>query len=146
MRAKAIGTYGYDLAVLDLVEAAALYRLGDKRQADREAARVEESEDKVAAARASFLRGLIADETGNEAGLKMAMARLAQPASSEQRADADELAARWDLRQGAFTQAEAEAERSADLRRTTMDYHGLARALAVGAAAAARAGDKQNSG
>ena len=57
------------------------------------------------AARASFLRGLIADETGNTAELDTALAHLAQPVSADQQGDADELLARRDLRQGAFDAA-----------------------------------------
>jgi hypothetical protein len=128
---------------LDLVEAAALYRLGAKREADALAVRAEASNEQAAAARASFLRGLIADETGDVANLDRALARLAHPASPEQAADADELAARRDLRRGQLVQAIAAAERAADARRSTMDYRGMARALSVAAAAAARAGDRQ---
>ena len=50
---------------LDLVEATALYRTGKKAQADAVAARVQTSGDADAASRASFLRGLIADDTGD---------------------------------------------------------------------------------
>lgn len=128
---------------LDLVEAAALYRLGAKQDANTLAARVEASNDPNAAARASFLRGLIADETGDVAGLNRALARLSHPASPEQAADADELAARQDLRRGQWVQAIAAAERAANARRSTLDYRGMARALSVAAAAAARAGDRQ---
>ena len=128
---------------LDLVEAAALYRMGAKRDADRLAARVEASSDPAAAARASFLRGLIADETDDVAGLDRALAHLPHPTSAEQAADADELAARRDQRRGLLVPAIAAAERAADQRRSRMDYRGMARALSVAAAAAARAGDRQ---
>jgi hypothetical protein len=170
--AAAIGDYGYDLAVaqlvgnhprdalatarttrtdlarrgvpsfpaLDLVEATALYRLGKIAQADRLAAAVETGNDQAAAARASFLRGLIADQEGNTSELQAALARLESATTAEQRADADELAARRDLREGRFTNAVVEAKRAADARRNAMDYRDMARALALAAAAAAHGG------
>jgi hypothetical protein len=171
--AKAIGDYGYDLAVaqlaanqprealasarmtqtelarrgvaafsaLVLVEAVALYRSGASGQADRLAARVDAGGDPAAAARAAFLRGLIADEAGNEAGLEVALARLAHPTSSEESADAYELAARRDIRAAAFAPAASEAAQAVALRRSAMDYRGMARGLAVQAEAVARMGD-----
>ncbi|MBV8455287.1 MAG: hypothetical protein JO122_01575 [Acetobacteraceae bacterium] len=171
--AKAIGDYGYDLAVaqlaanqprealasarqtetelarrgvavfpaLVLVEAVALYRSGASREADRLAAQVEAGGDPAAAARAAFLRGLIADEAGSEAGLAAALARLAHPVSAEERADAFELAARRDIRAGVFARAASEAAQAVALRRTAMDYRGMARGLAVQAEAIARMGD-----
>lgn len=126
---------------LILVEATALYRLGHKEQADRLASVVEAGNDPSAAAGASFLRGLIADAAGNQAGLIAALARLQHPANDEQSADAFELAARRDLRDGDFATAAAEAARSADLRRNDLDYRGMARALAVQADAEAERGN-----
>jgi hypothetical protein len=171
--AKAIGDYGYDLAVVQLaanepraalasarltqtelarrgvaafpalllVEAVALYRTGAKWDADRLAMRVEAGGDPAAAARATFLRGLIADELGNEADLRAALRRLAHPSSMEERADAQELAARLDMRRGLFAAAASEAAQAVELRRTAMDYRGMARGLAVKAAAVAHEGD-----
>jgi hypothetical protein len=55
-----------------LVEATALYRTGAAAEADRAARLVQRSEDPEAAARATFLRGLIADDRGDEAGLAAA--------------------------------------------------------------------------
>jgi hypothetical protein len=128
---------------LDLAEAYSLYRIGQKQASDQMAARVEAGADTVAAARASFLRGLIADETGNTAELDTALAHLAQPVSADQQGDADELLARRDLRQGAFDAATAQAVRAADLRRTILDYRDMARALSVAADAQLRAGNTQ---
>jgi hypothetical protein len=125
---------------LDLAEATALYRLGEKDASDRLATQVEAGNDATAAARASFLRGLIADEANDLAGLDQALAHLAQPTSDDQRADVDELHARQNLRQGAFQLASDEAAHAADLRRKILDYRGMARALSVAADAAARTG------
>jgi hypothetical protein len=141
--AKAIGDYGYDLAVaqlaanqprearasarltqrelarrgvaafpaLVLTEAVALYRTGARAEADGLAAQVEAGSDPAAAARATFLRGLIADETGDGAGLNAALTRLAHPTSSEDRADVYELTARRDMRARLFARAAAHRSR-----------------------------------
>ena len=127
---------------LILAEANALYRLGNRARADELAANVEAGSDPSAAAGAAFLRGLIADESGNQAGVYAALARLAHPANTAESADAFELAARRDLAARNFARAESEADRAADLRRTGLDYRGMARVLAVEAKAAAEAGDR----
>ncbi len=127
---------------LILAEANALYRLGDIKRADGLAAAVEVGGNPSAAAGAAFLRGLIADESGDQAGLDAALARLAHPADTAESADAFELAARRDLGERKFVRAESEADRAAGLRRTDLDYRGMARALAVEAQAAAAAGDR----
>jgi hypothetical protein len=126
---------------LVLVQAVALYRLGRKADADSLAAQAEDGGEPVVAMRASFLRGLIADETDDPAGLNIAIARLAHPASPQQQADADELAARRDLRQGSFNAAAIEAEHAADLRRSVLEYRDMARALSVAGDALKRGGD-----
>lgn len=127
-------------AALDLAEATACYRIGDKATADRLASAVAVGSDPVAALRADFLRGLIADETNDVVGLDRAIAHLAVATLPDQQADDAELLARRDLRQGAFKSAAAQAEHAADLRRGTLDYRGMARALAMAAQAEARAG------
>ncbi|MGH7103483.1 MAG: hypothetical protein ACREFJ_13910 [Acetobacteraceae bacterium] len=129
---------------LILVEATALYRLGKEEEADRLAKVVEAGGDPSAAAAASFLRGLIADQTGNRAELAAALAHLQHPANHEQSADAFELAARRELRDGDFTRAADEAARAADLRRNDLDYRGMARALALQGAAEADRGNARN--
>ncbi len=126
---------------LILAEANALYRLGDKKRADDLAAAVEAGANPSAAAGAAFLRGLIANERGDQAGLDAALARLAHPTDTAESADAFELAARRDLGERHFARAESEADRAADLRRTDLDYRGMARALAVEGQAAAAAGE-----
>jgi hypothetical protein len=128
---------------LDLAEATADYRSGERKKSDSIAAQVEAGADSASAAGAAFVRGLIADDNADAVGLDAAINRLGQPASSEQQADFAELLARRDLRRGVFTAAAAEAERAADLRRDILDYRGMARALGVAADAEARAGDPE---
>ena len=128
---------------LDLAEATADYRLGERKKSDSIAAEVEAGTDPASAADAAFVRGLIADGRADAVGLDDAIARLGQPTSSNQQADLAELLARRDLSQGMFAVAAAEAERAADLRRDILDYRGMARALGVAANAEARAGDRE---
>ncbi|HXW20988.1 MAG TPA: hypothetical protein VEK35_10840 [Roseiarcus sp.] len=130
-------------AALDLAEATAYYRIGDKEASDRLASKAEAGGDAAAAARAAYLRGLIADDDDNAEGLDQAVARLANPTSTDQQADAAELIARQQIRQGEFNGAATAAEHAADLRRDILDYRGMARALSVAAYAEQRGGDAE---
>jgi hypothetical protein len=125
-----------------LVEATALYRTAAAAEADRVAQRVQQSEDADAVARATFLRGLIADDRADEKGLATAADALSSAKTPPFEADSAELAARLALRRGDAARAREEATRAVDLRRATLDYRGLARALAIEGVAAERAGDK----
>jgi tetratricopeptide (TPR) repeat protein len=104
---------------------------------------VQHAGDPQAAARASFLRGLIADARGDAPGLAAARQALDPKADSEQAADALELEARQQLRLRNFPTARADAEQAATLRRDLPDYRGLARNLALAAQAAKAQGDIQ---
>jgi hypothetical protein len=125
-----------------LVEATALYRTGAVPEADIAAQRIQRGEDADAAARATFLRGLIADERGDEAGVAAAAAALNKTTIPSLEADSVELAARLALRRGDPERARKHAARAAELRQATLDYRGLARALSVEGAAAERSSDK----
>jgi hypothetical protein len=126
---------------LILAEATALYRLGKQAEADALAADLEASGDADAAAGASFLRGLIADESGNADGLRSALGRLSGATAPLRVADARELQARLALRKDDLTGARAAAIEAANIRQEALDYRGMARALAVAALAAERAGE-----
>jgi len=132
-----------DVPVLDLVEATALYRTGQTAAADQMASLVQRAGDPQAAARASFLRGLIADAHGDAAGLAAARQALDPQVDSEQAADATELESRQQLRLRNFAAARTYAEQAASLRRDLPDYRGLARDLALAAQAAQGQGDTQ---
>jgi len=128
-----------------LAEATALYRTGAVAEADRAAQPIQRAGDVDAAARATFLRGLIADERGDERGLTAATAAVdALNAEKTPALEADfaELAARLALRRSDSAHARQKAARAAELRQEALDYRGLARALAVEAVAAERAGDE----
>ncbi len=114
---------GVNDPAFDLIIATAEFRLGNPAAADRVAARLTTGRTPTLADPAWFLRGLIADASGNRAGLDRAAAALSPAADP---ADVDELRARR-------THDRAAALRAADRRRTALDYRGLARALALAA-------------
>ena len=126
-----------------LVEATALYRTGAAAEADRAAQSIQQSGDADAVARATFLRGLIADDRGDEAGLATAANALAGASKTPPfEGDSAELSARLAMRRRDPARAREQAARAAELRQATLDYRGLARALAIEGAAAERLGDK----
>ena len=126
-----------------LAEASALYRLGRQDDADSLATTIEAAGDANAAAGASFLRGLIADQAGDEAGLRNALARLSGVSAPLRMADRQELQARLALRQDDLAGARAAAKQAAGIRQEALDYRGMVRALAVAGQAAERAGDNE---
>ena len=128
-------------AALLLAEATALYRTGDKNQADALAGEIETASDRDTAAGASFLRGLIADEMGNDAGLQAARQQLAAATTPVRVADRLELDARLALRGGSPAAARQAAQQAAGIRQEILDYRGMARALAVAGLAAKQTGD-----
>ena len=125
-----------------LAEATALYRTGAAAEADRAAQHIQQSEDADAVARATFLRGLIADDRGDAAGLAAAADALTTAKTPPFEADSAELSARLALRRGDPVRAREQAAHAAGLRQATLDYRGLARALAIEGVAVERAGDK----
>jgi len=142
-RAELVRRGSKPFPALLLAEATALYRLEDSNRADATAAEVEGAGDADAAAGASFLRGLIADEAGNEPGLRAAAGRLSGVSAPLRVADRLELQARLDLRQGNLVPARSAAMQAAGIRQEGLDYRGMARALAVAALAAERAGERE---
>jgi hypothetical protein len=128
---------------LQLVEATALYRTGNRDQADLLAAGVETGTDPEVAAGASFLRGLIADDAGNADGVQAALNRLSTDMGPVRAADRLELQARLALRQNHFDSARTAALQVAEIRQNGLDYRGMARALAVAASAAERSGESE---
>jgi hypothetical protein len=141
-RAELLRRGGTPFPALDLAEATALYRTGAKAQADALAAAIQDNAEQGTAFSASFLRGLIADDANNSDGLAAALGRLNAPGGQAQQADRAELAARVARRDGDMAQARSGALQAADLRRLSLDYRGMARALALAADAARLAGDR----
>jgi len=142
-RAELIRRGSQPFPSLILAEATALYRIGKRDDADALAAQIEASGDADAAAGASFVRGLIADEADNEDELRDALKRLSGMSAPLRLADRQELQARLALRQGDLAGARAAAMQAAGIRQEAFDYRGMARALAVAALAAERSGDRE---
>jgi hypothetical protein len=142
-RAELIRRGNQPSASLILAEATARYRLGRRDDADALAAEIEASGDADAAAGASFLRGLLADEAGDEAGLRAALSRLAGATAPLRQADRLELQARLALHQKDFPGAQSAALQAANIRQEALDYRGMARALAVAGLAAEQAGQRE---
>jgi tetratricopeptide (TPR) repeat protein len=130
-------------AELYLVEAVALYEMGEEVDA---AARAEEAmalaQDPGApvAMRAWFLKGRIAADDVDGAGVQRALEALGGSPNPELQADRLELTGRFELIEGRPERALAAFRDSADLRRGAEDYLGMARVLALGGEAAERAG------
>src|SRR5438874_5018934 len=104
-----------------LAEATALYRTGAAAEADRAARRIQQSEDADAVARATFLRGLIADDRGDEAGLATTADAPTTAKAPPFEADAAELSARLALRRGNPARAREQAADAAGLRQATLE-------------------------
>ena len=135
-------------AELDLVQAAALHRLGREGEADALAARAQASAAASPATRdrASYLRGVIADARGDAAGLNAALAAFGQPKAPppDWESDREDLMARLALLRGQYREAVAHAQRAADIRRAQLDYRAMAEALVLAAQAMQRAGAPQD--
>src|SRR5437763_1515523 len=84
----------------------------------------------------------IADDRGDEAARATAADALARAKPPPFEADSAELSARLALLRRDPSRARQQAARAAELRQTTLDYRGLARALAIEGAAAERTGNK----
>ncbi|MFT8817294.1 MAG: hypothetical protein ABF826_04640 [Komagataeibacter saccharivorans] len=136
-----------DDAGLDLVQAGALYRLGRNAEAASAAARAAAAQDVDIAEKGQFIRGLIADDGGDQATLASVAAYFATltgkvPAGWS--ADAREMAARNLLATGGSARtAWQDALQAATIRQQQVDYRDMARALGVAAMAASKAGDAQ---
>jgi tetratricopeptide (TPR) repeat protein len=130
-------------AELYLVEAVALYEMGEEMDA---AARAEEAialaprPGEPVAMRAWFLKGRIAADQGDAAGISRSLAALGRSSNLELAADRLELTGRLDLLEGRPERALPAFRDSADLRRDVEDYLGMARVLALAGEAAERAG------
>jgi len=124
---------------LILVQAAAAYRTGDGAGADQAAQEVLDHPpgNADAVARAWYIKGIVAAERADRAVLAQAIAAL--PATKTPRGpdgDRDELLGREAALDGRFAEAKTFFELSAAERQQLLDYHGMARALALAGEAA----------
>lgn len=129
---------GTPMPALALAEASAHFRTGSIEKADRMAAELEQDGASEVADGASYLRGVIADQRNDVAGLKAALDRITDQATPVRRADRSELQARLDLRQNNLGGARLSALEAAKIRQDILDYRGMARALSIAALAAER--------
>jgi tetratricopeptide (TPR) repeat protein len=128
---------------LILVQSAASYRTGDLGAAAGAAQEVIDSgaKDPDAVRRAWFIRGLVAADRSDAAGLAQAIAALAPPTKqADLEADRQELQGRAALLAGDSAAALTLLEQSAANRQQALDYRGMARALSLAGDAALRSG------
>jgi tetratricopeptide (TPR) repeat protein len=126
---------------LILVQAAASYRSGDLGAAAGAAQEVLDrgSKDPDVVRRAWFIRGLVAADRSDAAGLAQAIAALAPPTKqADLEADRQELQGRAALLAGDSAEALSLFEQSASNRQQALDYRGMARALSLAGDAALR--------
>ena len=131
------------LAELHLVEAVALYEAGDRDGAEVMADQAIELAPATSGPlvdRALFLRGRIAADRDDVAGVSRARAQLGHAQNAELRADRLELLGRLNLLEDRPEGALPAFRESADLRREVEDYTGMARALAFAGEAAKSTG------
>ena len=128
---------------LILVQAAAAYRSGDLGAAAGTAQEVLDSgaKDPDVVRRAWFIRGLVAADLSDAAGLAQAIAALSPPSKqADLEADRQELQGRAALLANDSAGALSLFEQSASNRQQALDYRGMARALSLAGDAALRSG------
>lgn len=129
---------------LALLEATVRYRRGEHETAWELTEPIVSSPDTApgdAAKRAHFLRGLIAAERKDLAGLERARAALASPQSPRLLADYSELSGHVAVAEERYADATRAFTHAGRLRSDTGDYRGIVRALTMAGAAAEKAGD-----
>jgi tetratricopeptide (TPR) repeat protein len=127
---------------LILVQAAASYRIGDLGAAAGAAQEVLDSgaKDPDVVRRAWFIRGLVAADRSDGAGLAQAIAALPPTKQADLEADRQELQGRAALLANDSAGALGLFEQSASNRQQALDYRGMARALSLAGDAALRSG------
>jgi hypothetical protein len=128
---------------LILVQAAASYRSGDLGAAAGAAQEVLDRgpKDPDVVRRAWFIRGLVAADRSDAAGLAQSIAALAVPTKqADLEADRQELQGRAALLANDSAAALSLFEQSATNRQQALDYRGMARALSLAGDAALRSG------
>jgi tetratricopeptide (TPR) repeat protein len=127
---------------LILVQAAAAYRSGDLGAAAGAAQEVIErgSKDPDVVPRAWFIRGLVAADRSDAAGLAQSIAALPPSKQADVEADRQELQGRAALLAGDSAGALTLFEQSAANRQQALDYRGMARALSLAGDASLRSG------
>lgn len=94
----------------------------------------------VIKSKALYLRGLIASKQGDKDQLRAAIAALGQPQQPQLRADRQELVGHLAMAEQNGDAAMDAFDTAANLRRETLDYRGMVKALALAGAAGEKAG------
>jgi len=126
-----------------LLEATILFRSAEPDEAWRITDRILSASERPPAAvvnKAHYVRGLISDQRGDTAQLGREFNALEKSAGPNVPADREELAGRLAMAEGHWTAAIEAFDRTAGLRRETLDYAEMAQALALAADACHRAG------
>ena len=126
-----------------LLEATILFRSAEPDEAWRITDRILSASERPPAAvvnKAHYVRGLISDQRGDTAQLGREFNALEKSAGPNVPADREELAGRLAMAEGHWATAIDAFDRTAGLRRETLDYAEMARALALAADACHRAG------
>jgi hypothetical protein len=134
-------------AELSLVQAAASYRAGNLSGASSAAQQALDrpAGDPDTKPRAWFIRGLIAADQGDGATLSRAIAALGAAKSPDLLGDRLELQGRAALLGNQPAEALGDFEQSADKRRLSLDYRGMARSLSLAGDASLRLGRSADS-
>ena len=124
-----------------LVEAVALYCQGSSGAVEMASTvAAAPNADPETRARAIFVQGLVAGDSGDAGTLAAAVAALDPAVGEEIAADRRELEGRLAMLRNDWTGAIAALSSVADYRRDALDYRGMARALALAGAAAESGG------
>lgn len=116
-----------------LLEATIVYRQGELEKAwhmTETILQTAEAKSSAVERKVHFLRGLIAGDRSDPAGLKQEIDALGQPNSPQLQADQQELIGNLSLLERNWDAAVLAFDEAAALRRQTLDYRGMVKALA----------------
>jgi tetratricopeptide (TPR) repeat protein len=126
-----------------LLEATTLHYSGDSDEAWKITDQILSSEAQVSSvvnSKTHYLRGLIASNRGDKDQLHTAIAALGQPKQAQLRADYQELVGHLSMAEHNWDAAVEAFDTAAELRRETLDYRGMVKALALAGEAGEKAG------
>ena len=126
-----------------LLEATVVYLRGDLDAARKITDRILAATPQASAivqSKTYFLRGLIADKEGDIDKLREAIVSIGQPDLPQLRADRYELSGYMAMAEQNWDEALNAFEAATELRRATLDYRGMAKALALAGKAGEKAG------
>jgi tetratricopeptide (TPR) repeat protein len=126
-----------------LLKAFILYYRGDSDEAWKITDQILSTEaqaSSVVNSKTHYLRGLIASKQGDKDQLREAIAALGQPKQEQLRADYQELVGHLAMAEQKGDAALKAFDAAAKLRRETLDYRGMVKALALAGKAGEKAG------